>query len=63
MKFISWRLLAILFALMLAAPAVGRAQAFPALDQSFLSPDQAFTLKVSRETNGDLAFRWTITYI
>ncbi|QBQ48593.1 protein-disulfide reductase DsbD [Brevundimonas naejangsanensis] len=60
MKFISWRLLAILFALMLAAPAVGRAQAFASLDQSFLSPDQAFTLKVSRETNGDLAFRWTI---
>lgn len=60
MKIISWRLLAILFALMLAVPAVGRAQSFPALDQSFLSPDQAFTLKVARETNGDLAFRWTI---
>lgn len=60
MKFISWRLLAILFALMLAAPSVGRAQAFPALDQSFLSPDQAFTLKVARETNGDLTFRWAI---
>lgn len=60
MKIISWRLLTILFALMLAVPAVGRAQSFPALDQSFLSPDQAFTLKVSREANGDLAFRWTI---
>ncbi|WP_449253371.1 protein-disulfide reductase DsbD [Brevundimonas naejangsanensis] len=60
MKIISWRLLAILFALMLAVPAVGRAQSFPALDQSFLSPDQAFTLKVARETNGDLTFRWTI---
>ncbi|RIJ68647.1 protein-disulfide reductase DsbD [Brevundimonas sp. LPMIX5] len=53
MKIISWRLLAILFALMLAVPAVGRAQ-------SFLSPDQAFTLKVSREINGDLTFRWAI---
>ncbi|EKY28293.1 thioredoxin [Brevundimonas diminuta 470-4] len=60
MKIISWRLLAILFALLLAAPAVGRAQSFPALDQAFLSPDQAFTLKVARETNGDLTFRWTI---
>lgn len=60
MKIISWRLLAILFALMLAVPAVGRAQSFPALDQAFLSPDQAFTLKVARETNGDLTFRWTI---
>ncbi|MGX1803752.1 protein-disulfide reductase DsbD N-terminal domain-containing protein, partial [Brevundimonas naejangsanensis] len=60
MKIISWRLLAILFALMLAVPAVGRAQSFPALDQSFLSLDQAFTLKVSREINGDLTFRWAI---
>ena len=60
MKIISWRLLAILFALMLAAPAAGRAQPFPALEQAFLSPDQAFTLKVARETNGDLTFRWTI---
>lgn len=60
MKIISWRLLTILFALMLAVPDVGRAQSFPALDQSFLSPDEAFTLKVAREANGDLAFRWTI---
>ena len=53
MKIISWRLLSFVVALMLAA-------SVPSLAQTFLSPNEAFDLKVSRQADGDLVFAWTI---
>lgn len=53
MKIISWRLLSFVVALMLAAPV-------HSLAQTFLSPNEAFNLKVSRQADGDLVFAWTI---
>ncbi|HRL23244.1 MAG TPA: protein-disulfide reductase DsbD [Brevundimonas diminuta] len=61
MKIIFSRLLAALAVLMLSAPAPSLAQG---LDQSFgqplLSPEEAFTLQISREADGDMVFAWKI---
>nr|WP_312163700.1 protein-disulfide reductase DsbD [Brevundimonas diminuta] len=61
MKIILSRLLAALAVLMLSAPAPSLAQG---LDQSFgqalLSPEEAFTLQISREADGDMIFAWKI---
>lgn len=62
MKIILSRLLAALAVLMLSAPAPSLAQG---LDQSFgqplLSLEEAFTLQISREADGDMVFAWKIT--
>lgn len=61
MKIIFSRLLAVLAVLMLSAPAPSLAQG---LGQSFgqppLSPEEAFTLQISREADGDMVFAWKI---
>jgi len=61
MKIIFSRLLAALAVLMLSAPAPSLAQG---LGQSFgqppLSPEEAFTLQISREADGDMVFAWKI---
>lgn len=61
MKIIFSRLLAVLAVLMLSAPAPSLAQG---LGQSFgqppLSPEEAFTLQISREADGDTVFAWKI---
>lgn len=61
MKIILSRLLAALAVLMLSAPAPSLAQG---LDQSFgqplLSLEEAFTLQISREADGDMVFAWKI---
>ena len=61
MKIIFSRLLAALAVLMLSAPAPSLAQG---LGQSFgqppLSPEEAFTLQISREADGDMVFAWRI---
>lgn len=61
MKIVFSRLLAALAVLMLSAPAPSLAQG---LGQSFgqppLSPEEAFTLQISREADGDMVFAWKI---
>ena len=61
MKIIFSRLLAALAVLMLSAPAPSLAQG---LGQSFgqppLSPEEAFTLQISREADGDMVFAWKV---
>jgi len=61
MKIIFSRLLAALAVLMLSAPAPSLAQGVgQSFGQTLLSPEEAFTLQISRETDGDLIFAWKI---
>ncbi len=62
MKIIFSRLLAALAVLMLSAPAPSLAQGLgQSFGQPLLSPEEAFTLQISREADGDLVFAWKIT--
>jgi thiol:disulfide interchange protein DsbD len=61
MKIILARLLAALAVLMLSAPAPSLAQGLgQSFGQPLLSPEEAFTLQISREADGDLVFAWKI---
>lgn len=61
MKIIFSRLLAVLAVLMLSAPAPSLAQGLgQSFGQPLLSPEEAFTLQISREADGDLVFAWEI---
>ena len=61
MKIIFSRLLAALAVLMLSAPAPSLAQGLgQSFGQPLLSPEEAFTLQISREADGDLIFAWKI---
>nr|WP_313428104.1 protein-disulfide reductase DsbD [Brevundimonas diminuta] len=61
MKIILARLLAALAVLMLSAPAPSLAQGLgQGFGQPLLSPEEAFTLQISREADGDLVFAWKI---
>lgn len=61
MKIIFSRLLAVLAVLMLSAPAPSLAQGLgQSFGQPLLSPEEAFTLQISREADGDLVFAWKI---
>ncbi|VTO15131.1 protein-disulfide reductase DsbD [Brevundimonas vancanneytii] len=61
MKIIFSRLLATLAVLMLSAPAPSLAQGLgQSFGQPLLSPEEAFTLQISREVDGDLIFAWKI---
>lgn len=61
MKIIFSRLLAVLAVLMLSAPAPSLAQGLgQSFGQPLLSPEEAFTLQISREADGDMVFAWKI---
>lgn len=61
MKIIFSRLLAVLAVLMLSAPAPSLAQGLgQSFGQPLLSPEEAFTLQISREADGDMVFAWEI---
>ncbi|CAM2839324.1 protein-disulfide reductase DsbD [Brevundimonas diminuta] len=61
MKIIFSRLLAALAVLMLSAPAPSLAQGLgQSFGQPLLSPEEAFTLQISREADGDMVFAWKI---
>jgi thioredoxin:protein disulfide reductase len=61
MKIIFSRLLAVLAVLMLSAPAPSLAQGLgQSFGQPLLSPEEAFTLQISREADGDMVFTWKI---
>ncbi len=61
MKIILARLLAALAVLMLSAPAPSLAQGLgQGFGQPLLSPEEAFTLQISREADGDMVFAWKI---
>nr|WP_313391479.1 protein-disulfide reductase DsbD [Brevundimonas diminuta] len=61
MKIIFSRLLAALAVLMLSAPAPSLAQGLgQSFGQPLLSPEEAFTLQISREADGDMVFTWKI---
>lgn len=61
MKIILVRLLAALAVLMLSAPTPSLAQGLgQGFGQPLLSPEEAFTLQISREADGDMVFAWKI---
>ncbi|MCZ4107231.1 protein-disulfide reductase DsbD [Brevundimonas diminuta] len=61
MKITFSRLLAVLAVLMLSAPAPSLAQGLgQSFGQPLLSPEEAFTLQISREADGDMVFAWKI---
>ncbi|OJU55221.1 MAG: cytochrome C biogenesis protein [Brevundimonas sp. 67-6] len=61
MKITFSRLLAVLAVLMLSAPAPSLAQGLgQSFGQPLLSPEEAFPLQISRESDGDMVFAWKI---